>query len=89
MGAPGRAQSPLPSHPGNPESFPCERGWGGLRVCLPEASPDGRAVRSLWTGGVPTPGESRLGGMGRVQAALAAQVDLTSSEVSPSSRVGI
>ena len=38
-------------------------------VCLKQ---DGCAVRSLWTSGIPTPGESRLGGMGRAQAALAA-----------------
>ena len=39
MGAPGLARSPLPSHPGNPESFPCVYGWGFLGVCLPQASP--------------------------------------------------
>lgn len=76
-GAPGRARPPLPSHPGNPESFPWEWGRGVLGVCLPQASPEGCAVRSLCTGGVPTPGESRLGGRGRAQAALTAQVDLT------------
>ena len=76
-GAPGRARPPLPSHPGNPESFPPEWGRGVLGVCLPQASQDGCAVRSLWTGAVPNPGESRLGEMGRVQAALAAQADLT------------
>ena len=40
-GAPGQARSPLPSHPGNPESFPCVRGWGFLGLCLPQASPGG------------------------------------------------
>ena len=41
IGAPGQARSPLPSHPGNPESFPCVHGWGFLGVCLPQASPGG------------------------------------------------
>ena len=40
-GAPGQARSPLPSHPGNPESFPCVRGRGFLGLCLPQASPSG------------------------------------------------
>ena len=31
--------SPLPSRPGNPESFPCVCGWGCLGLCLPQASP--------------------------------------------------
>ena len=41
MGAPGQARSPLPSHPGNPESFPCECEWGFLRLCQPQGSPGG------------------------------------------------
>ena len=40
-GAPGWAGPPLPSHPGNPESFPCQCGRGFLRVCQPQASPGG------------------------------------------------
>ena len=40
-GAPGWARPPLPSHPGNPESFPCQCGRGFLRVCQPQASPGG------------------------------------------------
>ena len=40
-GAPGRTGSPLPSHLGNPESFPCECGWGFLLVWRPQASPGG------------------------------------------------
>ena len=39
--APGQARSPLPSHPGSPESFPCVRGRGFLGLCLPQASPSG------------------------------------------------
>ena len=38
-GAPARARSPLPSYPGNPESFPCVCGWGFPGVSLPQASP--------------------------------------------------
>ena len=38
-GAPSRARSPLPSHPGNPESFPCVCEWGFPGVSLPQASP--------------------------------------------------
>ena len=45
-------------------------------------------VRSLWAGCVHTPGQSRLGGMGRVQAALAAQEGPIPSGASLSSRVG-
>ena len=45
-------------------------------------------VRSLWASCVHTPGESRLGRMGRVQAGPAAQADLTPSGGSPSSWVG-
>ena len=37
-------------------------------------------VRCLWAGCVHTPGESRLGGMGKIQAALAAQDDPVPSE---------
>ena len=40
-GAPGRTGPPLPSHLGNPESFPCECGWGFLGVCRPQATPGG------------------------------------------------
>ena len=36
-GVPGRTQPPLPSHLGNPESFPCECGREVLGVCLPQA----------------------------------------------------
>ena len=36
-GAPGRARPTLLSHPGNPESFPCEWGREVLGVCLPQA----------------------------------------------------
>ena len=38
-GAPARARSPLPSYPGNPESFPCVCGWGFPGVSPPQASP--------------------------------------------------
>ena len=37
-------------------------------------------VRCLWAGCVHTPGESRLGGMGKIQAAPAAQDDSMPSE---------
>ena len=46
-------------------------------------------VRRLWAGCVHTPGESRLGRMGRVQAAPSAHADLTPSGGSPSSWVHI
>ena len=49
-GAPGRARSPLPSHLGHPESFPCECRRGFLGVCQLPASPGGCGVRSLWAG---------------------------------------
>ena len=40
-GAPGQARSPLPSHPGNPESFACvvDEGFSGC-VCLKQAQAD-------------------------------------------------
>ena len=41
MGALAQARSPLPSHPGNPESFPCVCGCGFPGVSLPQASPCG------------------------------------------------
>ena len=45
-GAPGWARSPLPSHPGHPESFPYECRRGFLGVCWPPASPGGCGVRA-------------------------------------------
>ena len=40
-GVPAQARSPLPSHLGNPESFPCVCSWGFPGVSLPHASPCG------------------------------------------------
>ena len=57
--APGWARPPLPSHPGNTESFPCESGEGFLGVCLPQASP-GRCGSQACGPGVSTP-QGRVG----------------------------
>ena len=62
MGAPGRATSHLPSHPGKPESFPYVCGWGFLGVCLPQASP-GRCVSKVCGPGV-SPPQGRAGWAG-------------------------
>ena len=86
-GAPARARSPLPSYPGNPESFPCVCmgvSWGISASCKPLRM----WLTSLWAGCVHTPGETRLGVMGKVQAAPAAQEDSTPAGASTSSRVG-
>ena len=61
-GAPGQATSPLPSHPGKPESFPYVCGWGFLRVCLPQASP-GRCGSKVCGSGV-SPPQGRAGWAG-------------------------
>ena len=68
-GAPSWARSPLRNHPGNPESFPSVCAWGFPGLSLPQASPCrcGSQVCGL---GVP-----RLGRMGRIKAAPAAQED--------------
>ena len=66
-----------------------DEGFSGY-VCLEQAAADVGQKPVGWVAGcVHTPGESRLGGMGRVQAAPAAQADLTLSGGSPSSGVGI
>ena len=61
-GAPGQATSPLPSHPGKPESFPYVCGWGFLRVCLPQPSP-GRCGSKVCGSGV-SPPQGRAGWAG-------------------------
>lgn len=61
-GAPGRARSPLPSQPYNPESFPCECGWGFLEVCRSQASP-GRCGSEACGPVVSTP-QGRVGWVG-------------------------
>ena len=62
--APGWARPPLPSHPGNTESFPCESGDGFSRGMPASSKPRQMWVTSLWAGCVHTPGESGHGGMG-------------------------
>ena len=64
--------------------------WMGVsRGVSATSNPRRMWVRSLWAGCGHTLGESRLGGMGRVQAALAAQADLTPSGGSPTTWVGV
>ena len=87
-GAPSWARSPLPSHLGNSESFPCVCGWEFPGCISTSSKPLRMWLRGLWVGCVHTPGESRLDGMGRVQAAPADQVDSTPSGASPFSQVG-
>ena len=63
-GAPARARSPLPSYPGNPESFPCVCGWGFPGVSLPQASPCRCGLEACGLG-VSTPqGRAGLAGWG-------------------------
>lgn len=62
-GAPGRARPPLPSHPANTESFPCESGDGFSRGMSASSKPRPMWVTSLWAGCVHTP-RGRVGRAG-------------------------
>ena len=61
-GAQGRAGPQLPSHPRDPESFPCESGWVCSGYVSPQASPGGCGSQACGPG-VSTP-QGRAGRAG-------------------------